>query len=143
MKRRKILIATAAVLAVILGILVCAAVRLSGGSVRPTEPVETPAPSVTMQPTTAVPTTEDPQAIVYRLLADLADTEAEDELFLCWLRDTFGVSVLEELEEALSLRDYDRQLWYDLTGNTWLVLQDLYGGAADNGTVRLISAGFP
>ncbi len=83
----------------------------------------------------------DTDALVAEVAAAQTDT---DEDFLYWFADRFGVELLSQFAERISQSGYCRDDWYELTGNTYLVLMDLYTGAAEKySNVRLLSTGTP
>ncbi|MBQ8288205.1 MAG: CapA family protein, partial [Clostridia bacterium] len=66
------------------------------------------------------------------------------ESFLRWVYDTFGETVLLDLQAILRESAYARDLWYRATGNSFFVLRDLYTGDAESAdNIRLLSVGTP
>ena len=55
-----------------------------------------------------------------------------DVSFLQWVQDSYGVDALKEISNALKNDTYDVDLWHDVTGNSYIVLQDLYQDEYDN-----------
>lgn len=55
-----------------------------------------------------------------------------DEKFLNWVVSMYGNSFLEPLYESLEKGSYSQSIWHELTGNSYLVLQDLYHGFYQN-----------
>lgn len=53
------------------------------------------------------------------------DTLFEKE-FLYWVNDTYGDDILKGILESLENSNYDLKLWHQLTGNSYIVLNDLY-----------------
>ena len=116
-----------------------------------TEPTHTTAPTTepttepTTQPTTA-PTTAptepplDTEAIIAELSAMTEDAEPQ---LLRWILETLGEDTLLDLQETF--RDgYDRTDWYSATGNTLMVLRDVFTGAADTAdNIHLVSLNIP
>ncbi len=63
-----------------------------------------------------------------------------DEKFLNWVSSNYDNGVLERLYESLEKNSYDRSLWHELTGNSYLVLQDFYqDNYSNNPDVTVIS----
>ena len=46
--------------------------------------------------------------------------------FLDWIEETYGEYTLIKLENKLEENTYDKKIWHDLTGNSLIVLKDLY-----------------
>ncbi len=49
-----------------------------------------------------------------------------DESFLNWVVSNYGDNILKPLYTSLEKGKYDRSLWHEITGNSYIVLQDLY-----------------
>lgn len=119
-----------------------------------TPDTQTTAPSTTPPISTTTVAPEPPptpsldvDALVSELSAELAAEDAPEMLnadFLYWLVDTFGADVLMELSDLLENEGYRDGLWYPLTGNTLLVLSDLYTGKVEEDErIIYLSAGRP
>ncbi len=54
------------------------------------------------------------------------DNSDMDEKFLNWVTDNYGNEILESLYNSLEKNTYDKKIWHELTGNSYLVLQDFY-----------------
>lgn len=110
-----------------------------------TAPLTSSIPQATDEQT--VPTT--PAVDEERLIADLLPLLEEasapipiTEEFLRYVADSYGVSVLSTIWNALESDSYTHQLWYTLTGNSIFVLGDLYSGAAETSSnIYLLSEG--
>ena len=63
-------------------------------------------------------------------LINLINIEEEDvtKEFLSWIYDTYGKKVLIKLNEST----YSRNIWHELTGNSYYILMDLYQNKYDN-----------
>ena len=55
-----------------------------------------------------------------------------DEVFLNFIDENYGVDVLVKLSERLDSGEYNSNIWHELTGNSLLVLNDIYGGVLEN-----------
>lgn len=51
--------------------------------------------------------------------------------FLLWVSAQFGEEALEKINSAIKDDSFTAESWYDITGNTALVLRDMYTGALD------------
>ena len=51
--------------------------------------------------------------------------------FLEWISSEFGKETLEKINSAIKDDSFTAESWYDITGNTALVLWDMYSGALD------------
>ena len=60
------------------------------------------------------------------------DQATLDVSFLQWVQDSYGVDALKEISNALENDTYDGDRWHDVTGNSYIVLQDLYQDEYDN-----------
>lgn len=54
------------------------------------------------------------------------DNDLFEEDFLVWVKDNYSENVLEEIYINLTNNSYEIKLWHELTGNSYIVLQDLY-----------------
>lgn len=108
--------------------------------------------------TTTVPTTTEPseslpepspdgQTVIGEILTLLEQKQESDEYLeeiLNYLADTFGTEVLLALQSHLSQQAYSREIWYEVTGNSYFVLRDLGTRAVEeNCRIRLLSTGTP
>ncbi len=93
----------------------------------------TPGPSQTMAPATQSAPKPDYEAI----LSKLAEWIPAEEMDLNWLRNTFGDEILPRLEQAMG-KEYSREIWYGITGNTWQALRRLQSGEG-----HILSPGVP
>lgn len=84
--------------------------------------------------TTVSGTSEVPlQEIVVPSL-DLLDEESKKfatKDFVDWVKTKFGVEAIKRLQELLVRGEMSVDRWYDITGNSAIVLQDMYSGALD------------
>lgn len=62
---------------------------------------------------------------VASILENATDDLFEEE-FLKWIAKEYDIDVLKQLNKSLKENAYDTKLWHQLTGNSYLVLQDLY-----------------
>lgn len=51
-----------------------------------------------------------------------------DESFLNWIENNYGNTKLEEIKKSLENSTYSKELWHKITGNSLLVLKNLYNG---------------
>lgn len=114
----------------------------------PTEPTHSVQTHSQATAPTAAPTTvpTEPNLDTVALVQRLGDAteEAVTEGFLNWLLSVYGPELLVEAERTVAADGYERELWYDLTGNTYLVLSDLYSGQAHSDeNIHYISRGQP
>ena len=49
-----------------------------------------------------------------------------DELFLQYIYNSYGIDVLVSLKDNLESGTYSDNIWHDITGNSFLVLSDIY-----------------
>ena len=52
--------------------------------------------------------------------------------FLSWINDNYKDNVLKRLYEHLENNSYNQKVWHELTGNSYIVLNDLYSKNYDN-----------
>ncbi|MBQ8382662.1 MAG: CapA family protein [Clostridia bacterium] len=81
-------------------------------------------------------------------IRDLLDagqcSDGNVEEILRYLADTYGTDVLLSLASRLKEASYYREVWYEVTGNSYFVLWDLATGDAErDGRIRLLSTGVP
>ncbi len=118
----------------------------SSPTAAPTEPAVTTTTAVTPPPSVPVPqpsTDELLDEILYLLdLGQCSDGNTEE--ILRYLAHTYGTDVLTKLKSRLGETPYYRDIWYEVTGNSYFVLRDLaMGNAERDGRIRLISQGSP
>lgn len=78
------------------------------------------------------------------------DNDMFDAKFLNWIKHNYNEDVLIELNTRLKNNLYEVSFWHEMTGNSYIVLQDLYNGAYKNrsdvtyieGKKKTISIGF-
>lgn len=76
--------------------------------------------------------------IVEKIMNKLKDEEITRE-FLTWIRDTYGESSLIELNKKISNNEYNKKAWHEMTGKSFIVLNDLYNKKYENNnTVKII-----
>ena len=46
--------------------------------------------------------------------------------FLIWVEKEYGTEVLKKINETLKENSYTKQIWHNLTGNSYIVLNDMY-----------------
>mgnify|MGYP003299774122 CR=1 FL=1 len=54
------------------------------------------------------------------------DNNIFEEKFLIWIDDNYNENVLESLYQSLIDGNYDEKMWHELTGQSYIVLKDLY-----------------
>lgn len=54
------------------------------------------------------------------------DEFKSEEKFLKWILNEYGEGVLSKLNKFLKDAKYDKSLWHELTGKSYIVLRDLY-----------------
>ena len=59
------------------------------------------------------------------------DTEIDEE-FLKWLLKNYGTDSLNKIDNYLKNNEYDKNIWHDVTGNSLIVLRDLYNDTYKN-----------
>ena len=52
--------------------------------------------------------------------------------FIEWISDNYGEKNLSKLDDLLNDNEYDTKIWHEITGNSYIVLQDLYTKKYDN-----------
>ena len=60
--------------------------------------------------------------------------------FLNWIYDKYGMDTLEKLNNLVENKTYDKNIWHNLTGNSYIVINDLYNNLEEN-TTFIISSG--
>lgn len=55
-----------------------------------------------------------------------------DKDFLNWIENNYGANVLKDLNNKFINNSYDVKAWHELTGNSFIVLQDLYHNRYEN-----------
>jgi len=95
--------------------------------------------------TSVPPVTTEPKLDVETLAASLAAAQTDaDQSFCLWLAETFAPDLLQQMTDKIEQSGYSRNLWYEVTGNTLHVLQDLYFQAAEkNSNIHLVNVGKP
>ena len=56
----------------------------------------------------------------------MINDEAIDEEFIKWASDKYDKNILNKLNEIIDNDGYDNKVWHQLTGNSYLVLMDIY-----------------
>ena len=64
--------------------------------------------------------------IIIEELLTKVDDQTIDKDFLMWINDNYGTDNLLNLNDTLDKYVYKKELWHDITGNSYLVLKDLY-----------------
>ncbi len=64
--------------------------------------------------------------INYKKLILQKENKDIDEEFLDWLISEYGNDFLEPLYKSLGENTYNQSIWHELTGNSYIVLQDFY-----------------
>ena len=65
------------------------------------------------------------------LVFDKIGNQNIDKEFLKWVDDNYNNS-LENMNKLLEVSDYDKKMWHEVTGNSFLVLNDLYNKKYDS-----------
>ena len=65
-------------------------------------------------------------------IAKQLENENITKEFLTWIENTYGEKSLKELNKRLKEEEYKLNIWHDITGNSYIVLNDLYNKAYDN-----------
>lgn len=79
-------------------------------------------------------TSEIPQQESVTLQLDLLDAESKKfatQEFVDWIKSEFGPDAIKKLHNLLLSGEMSVDRWYDITGNSAIVLQDMYSGALD------------
>ncbi len=58
--------------------------------------------------------------------------ESIDETFLTWVADNYKIDTLKEISLYLKDNPYDEAIWHKTTGNSLIVLDDLYHNTFDS-----------
>ena len=126
-----------------------------GASENSAPAVITTAPAVTTSGSTAavttVPEAPEPNPSADELVREISEllepgqcSDGNTEEILTYLADTYGTDLLVALRSRLGETPYSRDIWYEITGNSYFVLRDLATGAnLQNRRIRLISRGKP
>ena len=63
------------------------------------------------------------------------------EYFLKLLYNDYGIDVLVDLNEFLKNNQYNEKIWHELTGNSFLVLNDIYNGViASSSNIKIVES---
>lgn len=65
------------------------------------------------------------EKMVEQIINKINDEEITEE-FLYWIIDNYGKKTLKKLNTNLEQEDYQEHIWHDITGNSLIVLTDLY-----------------
>ena len=60
------------------------------------------------------------------------NSEEIDDDFLMWVYDNYQVDTIKKIDSYLKDNDYNEKMWHKVTGNSYLVLNDLYHHNYDN-----------
>ena len=64
-----------------------------------------------------------------------------DGLFLEYIYNDYSIDVLIELKEKLVNNVYDNKIWHEITGNSFIVLNDKYNGLlGENNNIKVIDS---
>ena len=74
---------------------------------------------------------EDKNINYMQLLLEL-NNNVYDEKFLFWISEKFGDDVIIKIYNSMKENNFDISDWYNLTGNSYIVLQDLYNDIYTN-----------
>lgn len=67
--------------------------------------------------------------VISNILSKLDDKDIDKD-FLTWIGNNYGNKVLVKLDKNID--SYNRDIWHDLTGNSYIVLNDLYNKRYDS-----------
>lgn len=63
------------------------------------------------------------------------------EYFLKLIYNDYGIDTLVGLNDALKNNQYSESIWHELTGNSFMVLNDIYNGVIDNSSnIKVINS---
>ena len=62
----------------------------------------------------------------------LSKTNKIDNDFLVWINDKYGIESLTKLNDIIEKEEYSKDIWHDITGNSYLVLSDMYNNKYDD-----------
>ncbi len=102
-------------------------------------PEGAPAAGTTVSAENTEPDTTEPPADESALAAAKAIGEADDSLtpaFLSYIADHCDAKALETVLAAMEKTDYDKEVWFTATGNSFYALQALASGDVEKGVVR-------
>ena len=79
-------------------------------------------------------TTKDNQNTTKQLIKEIINQTSEDttEEFLYWIKDNYGEKTLKKLKKEITETSYDKKIWHKITGDSYIVLNDLYNKKYDN-----------
>ena len=60
------------------------------------------------------------------------DDENIDDNFLTWIYENYQIDALKKIDSYLENNQYDENIWHKATGNSYLVLNDLYNNTYNN-----------
>lgn len=58
--------------------------------------------------------------------------ESIDEYFLEWIFTNYSLEPLENLNKTLKNKEYNKNIWHQITGNSFIVLKDKYTNTSNN-----------
>ena len=91
----------------------------------------TKAPKTNIQETTV--------NLIEEINSKIPDVTTEE--FLHWISDNYGKKTLETLSKEITNNTYNYQTWHKITGNSYIVLKDLYEKKYDNNNnIKTINA---
>ncbi len=110
----------------------------------PQQPPEVQTPTVHSPQTTPSTSSEptlppDYEAMIAELRLWVPESEAPEQEFLPWVKDTLGGEAIQALVELSQQQEYDRTVWFTATGNSWQALRRLYQGDS----IHVVSLGIP
>lgn len=63
-----------------------------------------------------------------------------DKSFLDWIYKNYGINIINKINNSINNNTYTNNLWHELTGNSYIVLKDLYNNAFDEiNNIRIIN----
>lgn len=65
-------------------------------------------------------------------ILNYSDDETINYDFLEWIYNNYGIDTIKNLENAYQEKTISNETWHDLTGNSFIVLNDLYNGGYEN-----------
>ena len=106
-------------------------------------PDDTPSSQTASDTQTSEPTETTKPADEQAIAAAKAIGEADDSLspaFLSYIADNCDAESLQTVLKAMGQKDYDKEVWFTATGNSFYALQALASGDTDKGVVREIES---
>lgn len=78
--------------------------------------------------------------IITKSILNKINDEYVTEDFLNWINNTFKNDSLKKIKNYLDNKNYDPKIWHEITGNSYIVLKDLYENKYNNmNNVKIIN----